>query len=88
MARRSRSGLQEELLHYLQPPVPRRVALVSERVAPTLAGIGEAMAGRPAEEVLAALDAAVRQAGATPNETALREYAAQIEAGENPFSPA
>jgi hypothetical protein len=86
MARRSRSGLQEELLRYLQPPVPRRAALVSERVAPTLAGIGEAMAGRPSEEVLAALDAAVRQAGATPNETALREYAAQIEAGENPFT--
>jgi hypothetical protein len=65
--------------------VPRRAALVSERVAPTLAGIGEAMAGRPADEVLAALDAAVRQAGATPDRTALREFAAQIEAGENPF---
>jgi hypothetical protein len=88
MARRPRSGLQEELLRYLQPPVPRRAALVSERVAPTLAGIGEAMAGRPAEEVLAALDAAVRQAGATPDGAALREFAAQIEAGENPFAQA
>jgi hypothetical protein len=43
------------------------------------------MAGRPADEVLAALDAAVRDAGATPDQAALREFAAQIEAGENPF---
>jgi len=86
MARRSRSGLQEELLRFLQPPVPGRAGLVSERVAPTLADIGDAMAGRPADEVLAALDTAVRDAGGTADRTALREYAAQIEAGENPFA--
>ncbi len=86
MARRPRSGLQEELLRFLQPPVPGRAELVSERVAPTLADIGDDMAGRPADEVLAALDAAVRDAGGTPDRTALRQYAAQIEAGENPFA--
>ncbi len=86
MARRSRSGLQEELLRFLQPPVPGRAELVSERVAPTLADIGDDMAGRPADEVLAALDAAVRDAGGTPDRTVLRQYAAQIEAGENPFA--
>jgi hypothetical protein len=77
--------MREELLRLLQPPVPRRAELVSERVAPTLADIGDAMAGRGAEEVLAALDAAIREAGGTPDTAALREFAAQIEAGENPF---
>ncbi len=86
MTRRARPGLQEELLHFLQPPVPRRRELVSERVAPTLADLGDAMAGRSADEVLAALDAAIREAGGTPDPTALREFAARIEAGENPFS--
>ncbi|MGY1763193.1 hypothetical protein ACI79G_17405 [Geodermatophilus sp. SYSU D00779] len=86
MTRRARRGLQEELLHHLQPPVPRRRELLSERVAPTLAGIGDAMAGRAADEVLAALDAAIREAGGTPDPAALREFAARIEAGENPFS--
>jgi hypothetical protein len=85
VARRARPGLQEELLRFLQPPVPRRGELVSERVAPTLADIGDAMAGRRADEVLAALDAAIRAAGGTPDPEALREFAAQIEAGENPF---
>lgn len=86
MPRRSRDGLQVELLRLLQPPVPRRDELVSERVAPALAGISDSMAGRPAEEVLPALDAAVRDAGGTPDRAALREFAAQIEAGENPFA--
>ncbi|SDL79558.1 hypothetical protein SAMN05660642_00836 [Geodermatophilus siccatus] len=86
MTRRARPGLQEELLHHLQPPVPRRRELVSERVAPALADIGDAMAGRGADEVLAALDAAIREAGGTPDAAALREFAARIEAGENPFS--
>jgi len=84
--RRSRGGLQDELLHLLQPRVPRRDELVSERVAPTLASIGDRLAGRPADEVLAVLDAAVRDAGATPDRTVLREFAAQIQAGENPFA--
>jgi len=77
--------MQEELLRFLQPPVPRRAELVSERVAPVLADIGDAMAGRKAEEVLAALEAAIREAGGTPDTAALHEFAAQIEAGENPF---
>ena len=85
MRRRARPGLQEELLRYLQPPVPRRGELVSERVAPTLADIGDAMAGRGADEVLAALDAAIREAGGTPDAAALREFAVRIEGGENPF---
>jgi hypothetical protein len=86
MARPARRGLRAELLHYLQPPVPRRAGLVSERVTPTLAGIGDSMAGRPADDVLAALDAAVRDAGGTPDRAALEEFATQIEAGENPFT--
>ncbi len=44
------------------------------------------MAGRPADEVLAALDTAIRDAGGTPDAAALREFAARIEAGENPFT--
>ncbi len=86
MAHRRRSGLQEELLRLLRPPVPRRAELLSERVAPTLAAIGDRMAGRPAHEVLEALDAAVRDAGGTPDRAALQEFAVRIEAGENPFS--
>ncbi|MGR6964150.1 hypothetical protein ACU610_06805 [Geodermatophilus sp. URMC 61] len=86
MTRRARPGIQDELLRLLRPPVRRRTEPVSERVAPTLADIGDAMAGRRADEVLAALDAAIREAGATPDTAALREFAAQIEAGENPFS--
>jgi hypothetical protein len=84
--RRSRNGVQEELLRLLRPPMPRRAELLSERVAPTLAAIGDSMAGRPADEVLAALDAAVRDAGGTPDRAALREFAAEIEAGDNPFT--
>ena len=86
MAHQPRAGLQDELLRLLQPPVRRRADLLSERIAPTLAGIGDSMAGRPADEVLAALDAAIREAGGTPDTAALREFAAQIEAGENPFA--
>ncbi|RBY83600.1 hypothetical protein DQ238_00440 [Geodermatophilus sp. TF02-6] len=86
MARRARSGLQEELLRFLQPPAPRRARLLSERIAPALAEVGRDLAGRPAQEVLAALDATVRAAGGTPDRAALQEFAEQIEAGENPFA--
>lgn len=86
MAQRPRAGLQEELLRLLLPPVRRRAELLSERIAPTLAGIGDSMTGRPAEEVYAALDAAIRDAGGFPDRAALREFAGQIEAGENPFA--
>jgi hypothetical protein len=84
--RRTRGDLQRELLRYLQPPVPRRAELVSERVAPALAEVGERLSGRPAEEVAAALEAVVRSAGATPDRAAIAEFAARIEAGENPFA--
>jgi hypothetical protein len=83
--RGSGSDLQRELLRLLQPPVPRRERLVSERLAPVLAELGDRLAGRPAEEIYRALEAAVRDAGATPDEAALREFALAIEAGDNPF---
>ena len=86
MTHRPRAGLQDELLRLLQPPVRRRAELLSERIAPSLAGIGDSMAGRPADEVFTALEAAVRDAGGTPDAAALREFAAQVEAGENPFA--
>jgi hypothetical protein len=83
---RSRGDLQRELLRFLQPPVPRRAELVSERVAPALAEVGERLSGRPATEVAAALEAVVRSAGASPDRAAIEEFAALIEAGENPFA--
>jgi len=86
MADTPRSGLTRELLRLLQPPVPRRARLLSERVAPALAEVGRVCAGRPADEVFAELAAVVTDAGGTPDETALREFAAQIEAGRNPFT--
>ncbi|MGY1728606.1 hypothetical protein ACI79J_16690 [Geodermatophilus sp. SYSU D01062] len=86
MGRRPRSGLQQELLRLLRPPDPRRERLLSERVAPTLAAVADRMSGRPADEVAAALEAAVREAGGTPDRAALRELAAQVEAGDNPFA--
>jgi hypothetical protein len=86
MVRQRRSGLQEELLRLLQPPVPRRAGLLSERVAPELAEIGRSLAGRPAEEVAAALETAIRNAGGTPDRAAVRDFAAQIEDRENPFA--
>jgi hypothetical protein len=83
--RGSGSDLQRELLRLLQPPVRRRERLVSERVAPALAEVGDRLAGRPADEAYRALEAVVRDAGATPDERALREFAVAIEAGDNPF---
>ncbi len=82
---RSRSALQQELLRLLQPWLPRRADLLSERIAPALADVARRHAGRPADEVLAALHAVVAGAGGTPDLRALREFAADIEAGENPF---
>ncbi|MGK5111416.1 MULTISPECIES: hypothetical protein [unclassified Geodermatophilus] len=84
--RRPANDLQRELLRMLLPRSARREELVSERVAPALAEVGERLAGRPAAEVFAALEAVVRSAGAEPDQAALREFAAQIEAGENPFA--
>jgi hypothetical protein len=80
-----RSGLQRELLRLLQPPAPRRARLLSERLAPALAEVARSHAGRPAAEVFDALAAVVTAAGATPDRAALREFAGQIEGGQNPF---
>jgi hypothetical protein len=80
-----RPGLTRELLRLLQPPVRRRAQLLSERIAPALAEVGRTHRGRPAEEVFHALSDVVTAAGGTPDPTALREFAGQIEAGQNPF---
>jgi len=80
-----RWALQRDLLNVLQPPVPRRAALVSERIAPALAEVGRTRSGRPAAEVLAALQDVVTAAGAEPDRRALEEFAREIEAGGNPF---
>jgi hypothetical protein len=82
---RTRSAFQQELLKFLQPWLPRRADLLSERIAPVLAEVARRHAHRPADQVLAALEAVVVGAGGTPDMHALREFAADIEAGENPF---
>jgi hypothetical protein len=88
MARRTppQSPLQNELLRYLRPPVPRLAQQVSEQAAPRLAEVGRSHSGRPAAEVMVALEAAVRSVGGEPDMAALTEFAEQIEAGENPFA--
>ena len=80
-----RWGLQQDLMRLLQPPVRRRAGLVSERIAPALADVGRTYSGRPADEVLAALQDVVTAAGAEPDRRALEEFAREIEAGGNPF---
>jgi hypothetical protein len=87
MARRTRrqSPLQRELLRLLRPPVPQLARQVSEQAAYGLAEVGRSHAGRPAAEVLPALEEAVRSVGGKPDRAALVEFAEQIEAGENPF---
>jgi hypothetical protein len=88
MARRPlpQSDAQRELLRLLRPPVRRLARQESERVRPGLAEVGRTYAGRPAAEVLIALEAVVRAAGATPDLDALTEFAAAVEDGENPFA--
>jgi hypothetical protein len=87
MPRRTRpqSPLQRELLRLLRPPMPQLARQVSEQAAPKLAEVGRSHAGRPAAEVLPALEEAVRLVGGEPDLAALAEFAEQIEAGENPF---
>jgi hypothetical protein len=82
---RARWTLQEELLRLLRPPAPRREAPLSERIAPLLAEVARIHAGRPAAEVVVALEQVVTAAGATPDRRALDEFAREIEAGGNPF---
>jgi hypothetical protein len=88
MAPRSRpqSPVQDELLRLLRPPSPQLARQPSELAHPRLAEVGRAFANRPATEVVAALEAAVRSVGAEPDMAALAEFAEQIEAGENPFT--
>lgn len=83
---RPQSAVQRELLRFLRPPVPQLARQPSEQAHPRLAEVGRAFANRPAAEVQAALEAAVRSVGAEPDMTALAEFAEQIEAGENPFT--
>ena len=81
----SNSHLQRELLNLLRPYSPRLEQQVSEQVRPRLAEVGRSQAGRPEAQVVAALEAVVRSAGAQPDMTALHEFAEQIAAGDNPF---
>jgi hypothetical protein len=83
---RRESALQRELLAFLRPPVPQLARQVSEQARPRLAEIGQSHAHRPAAEVRAALEAAVRSVGGEPDQAALAEFAELIEAGENPFT--
>jgi hypothetical protein len=83
---RRESPLQQELLRFLRPPVPRLTENLSERARPRLAEVGRSHATRPAAEILVALEDAVRSVGGEPDRVALAEFAEQIEAGENPFT--
>jgi hypothetical protein len=87
MARRFRhpSQLEGELLRLLRPASRRLEEQVSEQVRPRLADVGRTMTGRPAAEIVVALEEVVRAAGATPNMAALAEFAEQIHEGHNPF---
>jgi hypothetical protein len=83
---RRESPLQQELLRFLRPPVPRLTENLSERARPRLAEVGRSHATRRAAEILVALEDAVRSVGGEPDRVALAEFAEQIEAGENPFT--
>lgn len=87
MPRRFAGGerVQQELLRLLRPPSRRLAAQLSERVRPDLAAVARSSAGRPQPEIVAALEAVIRQAGGTPDIKALTEFAADIAAGGNPF---
>jgi hypothetical protein len=80
------SALQRELLRLLSPPSPRLARQPGERALPALLEVARTHAHRPAAEVRAALEDAVRSVGAEPDQAALTEFAEQIEAGENPFT--
>jgi hypothetical protein len=83
---RRESAMQRELLSYLRPPVPQLARQVSELARPGLVEVGRSHAGRPAAEVLVALEYEVRSVGGEPDRAALTEFAELIEAGENPFT--
>ena len=50
-----------------------------------LSEVADTLSGHPAEESFAAMESVVTAAGGTPDRRALREFAAEIEAGRNPF---
>jgi hypothetical protein len=79
------SPLQRELLRLLSPPSRRLAQQPGERALPGLREVARTHAHRPAAEVRAALEDAVRSVGAEPDRAALAEFAEQIEAGEDPF---
>jgi hypothetical protein len=82
---RFRSNLQAELLRLLRPADPRLTQQLSERVRPRLHEVARIHAGRPAAEIVGALEDVVRSAGARPDRTALAEFAEDISRGGNPF---
>jgi hypothetical protein len=79
------SAVQRELLRLLSPPSRRLSEQPGEQALPGLLEVARTHAHRPAAEVRAALEDAVRSVGAEPDHAALTEFAEQIEAGENPF---
>lgn len=87
-ARRShgQSALQQELLRLIRPYSRRLAQQPSERARPGLSKVARQYAGRPAAEIVPALAAAVRAAGATPDLAALAELAEEIEDGHDPFA--
>ena len=79
------SAMQRELLALLRPRSARLEQTLSEQVRPKLAEVGRAYAGRPEGQIVPALEAVVRSAGAEPDMAALHEFAELIAAGQNPF---
>ncbi len=79
------SPMQRELLALLRPRSARLEQTLSEQVRPKLAEVGRAYAGRPEAQIVPALEAVVRSAGAEPDMAALHEFAELIAAGQNPF---
>jgi hypothetical protein len=77
--------VQQELLRLLRPHSRRLSEQLSERVRPDLAAVARSSTGRPVPEIVAALDAVIREAGGTPDRAALTEFAAEIAEGGNPF---
>ena len=79
------SPMQRELLALLWPRSARLEQTLSEQVRPKLAEVGRAYAGRPEAQIVPALEAVVRSAGAEPDMAALHEFAELIAARQNPF---
>lgn len=80
------SALQQELLRLIRPYSRRLAQQPSERIRPELSATARRLAGHPADEVVPALEQVVRSVGATPDMTALAEFARDVEAGRDPFA--